>query len=66
MIHLLITFIIFLLIVGLIVWLVNLAPIPPLFKQIIWGIVAVVLIISLLLWIDHGGLSSLDYPERLR
>ena len=58
MIHMLVHLIIFLLIVGGLCWLVSLTPIPAVIKNVIYGVVVLVLIIWLLMWIDNGGLQA--------
>lgn len=58
MTHMLVHLVILLLIVGGICWLVSLTPIPAVIKNVIFGVVVLVLIIGLLMWIDGGGLQS--------
>lgn len=58
MVHFLIVALIFLAIVGLILWGVSQIPgIPPIFKTIMYVIVGVLLLIWLLRVVDSGQLS---------
>ena len=66
MIELLITLILFLVIVGVLLWaLENLPFIDPAMKQIVRVVVIVIVVIAMCLWLmDYFGTGSINFPAR--